>query len=65
MDLTLGVDVKALSGLMEKKPEVAERLAAHLPQVDPEDQQLTPTQAVLTNLRAPQFQSALKVSAQN
>ncbi|VUZ42508.1 unnamed protein product [Hymenolepis diminuta] len=60
VDLTLGVDVKTLSGLMEKKPEVAERLATHLPQVDPEDQQLTPTQAVLTNLRAPQFQSALK-----
>nr|CDS29611.2 canalicular multispecific organic anion [Hymenolepis microstoma] len=60
VDLTLGVDVKTLSGIMEKKPEVAERLAAHLPQVDPEDQQLTPTQAVVTNLHAPQFQSALK-----
>lgn len=60
VDLTLGIDVKALSGIMEKKPEVAERLAAHLPQVDPEDQQLTPTQAVITNLHAPQFQSALK-----
>lgn len=46
---------------MAKKPELADRLAAHLPHVDPEDQQLTPTQAVVTNLRAPQFQSTLKV----
>lgn len=61
MDLTPAVDVKTISDVMSKDPKVAERLAAHLPPVDPEDQQPTITENVASNLRSPQFRSALKV----
>ncbi|VDM23598.1 unnamed protein product [Hydatigera taeniaeformis] len=60
VDITQGLSVDTLTELMDKKPDLAERLAAHLPPIDPEDQQLTPTQAVITNIRSPQFKYALK-----
>lgn len=60
--MTQGLSVDTLIEVMEEKPALAERLAAHLPLIDPEDQQLTPSQAVIANVRSPQFKYALKVS---
>eukprot|EP00108_Taenia_solium_P004552 TsM_001031500 transcript=TsM_001031500 gene=TsM_001031500 len=60
VDMTQGLSVDTLIEVMDKKPALAERLAAHLPSIDPEDQQLTPSQAVIANVRSPQFKYALK-----
>ena len=61
VDLTDGLKVDNLSELIDKEPAIAERLNVHLPPLDPEDQQLNPSQIVITNVRSPQFKNALKV----
>uniref|UniRef100_A0A5K3EUN3 RPN13_C domain-containing protein n=1 Tax=Mesocestoides corti TaxID=53468 RepID=A0A5K3EUN3_MESCO len=60
IDLTLGFNSECVRDLVQEDPATAERLAAHLPPIDPEDRQLSPADNVLTNLRSPQFKSALK-----
>ncbi len=63
IDLSEGLTVDRVRDLLASKPELENRLGAHLPPRDPEDRPVTTSDDVVANIQSPQFKSALKVSS--